>query len=382
MRDIASPVEAWLQAGEPVALATVVATWGSAPRGVGAKLAVTTGDRMAGSVSGGCVEAAVVEAARETLATGLVQHLAFGVTDESAWSVGLACGGRIEVLVELLDPDEFRWLGERAKADVGAARAVVIGGPAEWVGRRWLFDESSGSPGEATIAPSEVQSAVAGALRTGQSTRIAMPVRTEMRGDGEIDAARIVKSADATNNPDSNDATNMDSPLGAVVDLIIDVIPPRLTLFIIGGVHIAVALIPMARTLGYRTVLVDPRSTFASLERFTDMDQLLQCWPDEAFRAVPLTATTAVAVLTHDPKIDDPALALALPGPAFYVGALGSRKTQAARRVRLRERGLSEAAIERLRGPIGLDLGGTSPEEIALAVMAEIVAVRNGASGI
>ena len=158
----------------------------------------------------------------------------------------------------------------------------------------------------------------------------------------------------------------------------IDVLRPMPTLVVVGGVHIAVALVDLARTLGFRTVVVDPRPAFANRERFPHADRLEPSWPDEALARLGLTSGTAVAVLTHDPKLDDPALRAALPSAAFYVGALGSQRTQAKRRQRLLDAGLSEADVARLRAPIGLDLGGRSPEEIALSVMAEVVAARNG----
>jgi xanthine dehydrogenase accessory factor len=148
----------------------------------------------------------------------------------------------------------------------------------------------------------------------------------------------------------------------------------------VGGVHIAVALVHIARALGYATVVVDPRPAFGSAERFPHADRVVSAWPDEALEALPLDASTAVAVLTHDPKLDDPALRVALPSPAFYVGALGSRATQARRRGRLLEAGMSEAQLSRLHAPIGLDLGGRGPAEIALSVMAQVVSVRNTAA--
>ena len=152
---------------------------------------------------------------------------------------------------------------------------------------------------------------------------------------------------------------------------------PASTLVMIGGVHIAIALAALAKNLGYRTIVVDPRRAFGSQARFPQVDQLIQAWPDEALEQIKLDASCAVAMLTHDPKLDDPALKVALPSPAFYVGALGSRKTQAARRERLLAGGLDSALLERLRGPIGLDIGAQTPEEIALSILAEVVAARH-----
>jgi xanthine dehydrogenase accessory factor len=162
------------------------------------------------------------------------------------------------------------------------------------------------------------------------------------------------------------------------IEIFIDVLQPSPTLILVGGVHIAIALTAIAKTLGYRTIVIDPRRAFGSEARFPHVDRLIQAWPDDAFKQVVLTRSTAVAMLTHDPKIDDPALKIVLPSRAFYIGALGSRKTQEQRRQRLLKAGLSEADLNRLHGPIGLGIGAQTPEEIALAVMAQIVAVCNG----
>jgi len=161
------------------------------------------------------------------------------------------------------------------------------------------------------------------------------------------------------------------------IEVFIEVILPPPTLIAVGGVHITIALVSLAKTLGYRTIVVDPRSAFGSEERFPHVDQLIQSWPEDAFQKILLTRSTAIAMLTHDPKLDDPALKIALPSPAFYVGALGSKTTQAKRRQRLLDEGVTEAQLERLHGPIGLKIGATTPEEIAMSIMAEIVAARN-----
>jgi xanthine dehydrogenase accessory factor len=161
------------------------------------------------------------------------------------------------------------------------------------------------------------------------------------------------------------------------VEVFVEVILPPPTLIAVGGVHITVALMALAKTLGYRTVVIDPRSAFGNQERFPNVDQLIQQWPQEAFEQIPITRSTAIAMLTHDPKLDDPALKIALSSPAFYVGALGSKTTQAKRRQRLLDEGLTESQLDRLHGPIGLRIGAGTPEEIGLSIMAEIVAARN-----
>jgi xanthine dehydrogenase accessory factor len=162
-------------------------------------------------------------------------------------------------------------------------------------------------------------------------------------------------------------------------EVFMEVILPPPTLIAVGGVHITIALMALAKTLGYRTVVVDPRSAFGNEERFPNVDQLIPLWPDEAFQQIPITRSTAIAMLTHDPKLDDPALKIALPSPAFYVGALGSKSTQAKRRQRLLEDGLTEEQLHRLHGPIGIEIGAGTPEEIAMSIMAEVVAARNNA---
>jgi xanthine dehydrogenase accessory factor len=340
MRDVLSEIESWRAAGEDVALATVVETWGSAPRAAGSKMALTAGGRLAGSVSGGCVEGAVVEVGRRVLRTGKPELLHFGVADDTAWAVGLACGGSIDVFVEKLDPSLFGPLRDAVRGERAVASVTAVDGPESLLGKKvLLFDDGSGRGSIGPELDAAALDAARHALAAGKAARIRV-------GDVELFAEALL--------------------------------PPP-TLVAVGGVHIAVALVALARTLGYRTVVVDPRTAFASAERFPGVDLLVTEWPDRALTGLRLNAATAVAVLTHDPKLDDPALSVALPSAAFYVGALGSKKTQEKRRRRLIEAGLTEEQISRLHAPIGLPLGGRTPEEIALAVMAEIVAARNRA---
>jgi xanthine dehydrogenase accessory factor len=337
MRDLLPDIEAWGTEAQPLSLATVVKTWGSAPRAAGAKMVVSADGRIAGSVSGGCVEAAVIEAAQEAVKTGKPRLLSFGVADDTAWAVGLACGGAIDVFVEAPDAAGLAELASLAAGGTAAAVATVLGGPD--LGRR-LFLHGDG-PIRGTLKGSfaqKVTTAARAALAEGKSTRISI----------------------------------------ADTDVFIEVMRPAPKLVIVGGVHIAIPLTWMARSLGYRTIVVDPRPAFGSADRFPQAHEIISAWPDEALNKIGLNAESAVAVLTHDPKLDDPALQAALVSPAFYVGALGSKATQAKRRERLLAAGLTEAQVARLRAPIGLDLGGRSPEEIAVSVLAQIVAVRNG----
>jgi xanthine dehydrogenase accessory factor len=345
MRDILPDIETWLKNHEPVALATVVQTWGSSPRGVGSKMAMTPGGKIAGSVSGGCVEGAVFETGVEVLRTGQPQLIHFGVADETAWQVGLACGGQVDIFVQPLSERSFISTREKLNSSRTFAVATVIRGPQEQVGRQLLAgkDSTTDSPTSSKLESAILDQAHR-ALSGGQSHTVTLE-------------------------------TAQDLP----VELFIEVIEPPPTLIMVGGVHIAIALTHLARALGYRTVVIDPRSAFINGQRFPHADQLIHAWPDDAFAQLDVNEGSAIAILTHDPKIDDPALLLALPGPAFYVGALGSPSTQAKRRERLLQAGMSEELLSRLHGPIGLRLGAQSPEEIALSILAEIVAVKHEA---
>jgi xanthine dehydrogenase accessory factor len=331
IRDIAADVDRWRGEGEDVALATVVRTWGSGPRGAGAKMAMTRDARLTGSVSGGCVESAVVEAGREVLETGKPKLLRFGVTDETAWDVGLSCGGTIEIFVQPLTDAIYEPLKSAFEEERAIAKATVIQG--EPLGRTLIVDTDTSTSDDSAIAE-----AARRALDAGRSEQVALD-------DTEV---------------------------------FIDVELPPPVLVMVGGVHVAVALTSMADALGYRTVIVDPRGVFGSEERFPHAGELIREWPDKALKKMSINRSTAIATLTHDPKLDDPALEVALPSQAFYVGALGSKRTQEKRRRRLVERGLTEDELARLHAPIGLSIGSRSPEEIALSVMAQIVATRNG----
>jgi xanthine dehydrogenase accessory factor len=297
-------------------------------------MAATADGRIAGSVSGGCVENAVVEAGKKTLSSGKAQLLHFGVSDDTAWSVGLACGGSLDVFVEKLDPAFFAAVRDALAAQKSVAVATVIGGSESEVGRKLALVEDGSAVGS-------IDDAAAAEARAALSARANRRVTLGER------------------------------------ELFVDVLLPAPRLVIVGGVHIAVALVTLAKALGFRTILVDPRESFGNAKRFPHADEIVNQWPDKALERLAPDASTAVAVLTHDPKLDDPALLASLPGRAFYVGALGSKRTQEKRRSRLLAAGLPEAALARLRGPIGLPLGGRSPEEIALAILAQVVETRN-----
>jgi xanthine dehydrogenase accessory factor len=338
MREIIPDINKWFTDGQQVALATVVRTWGSSPRTVGSKMAVNQSGEMVGSVSGGCVEGAVAEVCQGVIAENKPQLLHFGVADETAWEVGLACGGMIDVYVQPLSEYLFSTLKQMLAQETAFALAMVIAGPDDLLGKTMILSESGEASGSIAFSQyDEIKTLALGSIKG---------------GTGEIQS------------------------LTDDIELFIDVNLPPPRLIVVGGVHIAVSLVKMAKAAGFQTIVIDPRRQFASQERFPDVDSLIQDWPDKAIQEVGITSNTAITMLTHDPKIDDPGLIVVLPSLAFYIGALGSQKTQAGRRERLLAAGVNPAHLARLRGPIGLDLGGRSPQEIAVAILAEIVQAR------
>jgi xanthine dehydrogenase accessory factor len=341
MRDILKDVDQWIREGEPVALATVIHTWGSAPRKVGAKMAFTQSGKITGSVSGGCVESAVFEAGVQSLRSGQPQLLKFGVADETAWQVGLACGGQIKVFGQALDPTLFNLWKARLLSNQPFSVVSLIDGPGSFPGRVMLV-----SGGDA-----------------------------QLRLEQGLDEICIEKSRRALAEGRSQ-SIELDWQAGPV-QAFIEVVKPTPTLIMVGGVHIAIALTTLAKTLGFQTLVIDPRRAFGNSARFPNVDRLIQSWPEEAFSQVAISGSDAVVMLTHDPKIDDPALKRVLNSQAFYIGALGSRATHAKRRRRLLEDGVTSAQLERMHAPIGLDIGAESPEEIALSIMAEIIAMQH-----
>jgi len=320
--NILSQAAAWAESGRKAALATVTRTWGSAPRPTGSQMAVREDGAFAGSVSGGCVEGAVIGAAQDSIADGKVRNLSFGVTNEDAWAVGLACGGTIEIRVAPISDSERETLSALAAARQ-SGRAAVLASPLNEIGSRVVF------PGE----PGTLGAAAAEAARRDQSSTV------------HVDGS----------------------------DWFLTVFNPPLELTIIGAVHIAQPLADIARLSDYAVRVIDPRTGFASAERFPGVT-LLHEWPDEALRAVPLTQRSAIVALTHDPKLDDPALAAALQSSAFYIGALGSKQTHARRLERLAAQGFTAEQLARIHGPVGLNIGARTPAEIAVSVLAEMTA--------
>ena len=365
LQEVLTSVDTWTADGEAVALATVVRTVGSSPRPVGARMAITDTERMVGSVSGGCVEGAVSETALEVLRTGMPQLLTFGVADEEAWAVGLSCGGTIEVYIEPLPqgPEAREFEAFRAALREGrpVAMATRISGP-DRVGSRLLVETSIGTaPG---LSPGD-----------GSSTPASPTAWTGSLGDATLDSRVALRARERL----AEGRSEVFEDASGRIFLEVHSPPPRLV--IVGAVHIAVTLARIARELGFRVVVTDARGRFATPDRFPEVDELILGWPHEVLPALGLDAFSHVVVITHDAKIDNPALLAALRSPAPYIGALGSRRTHARRVSALREAGATEEEISRIHSPIGLEIGARTPQEIALATMAEIVAVRNGLAG-
>lgn len=351
MKDWIDKAEEWLGKGDEIALATVVKVSGSAPRPVGAKMLISSSEKIEGSVSGGCVETSVAQEALEVIDSKKSRLLYFGITDEMGWDVGLACGGEIHVLVEYLDPGFLQTIKELDKENTVSATVTSIN-PEEVLGQKTVF-ELSGKSRYST--QDQDLTGTHGYIRTA------------------IDKGR----PETLLIPDTGQELYIEPQLS------------RPLLIIIGGVHIAVSLMHFAKELGFRIVVADPRSAFASKERFPLADEILIEWPDEALSNIKIDKETYVVILTHDPKIDEPALSslLGLAGDKSsginprYIGAIGSRNTHAKRFDRLEKLGVTREQLDKVYAPIGLDLGGTTPEETALSIMAEIIAVKNSRTG-
>ena len=354
MRDVMDRVGEWQGQGKQVALATVVKTWGSAPRPVGSKLALTAEGDLVGSVSGGCVETAVLESGLQVLASGEPRLLRFGVTDDQAWAVGLSCGGEIEVYVESLVPAP----GDSAAAPIaGEVRRQLVACLAdnELVVLATIV-EGRGQGRHLLIWPRGETLGDLGSPRLNQ--RVALYAEQVIAGG---------RSGRKTFRWDEDE-----------VDAFVEIYSPSPELIVVGAVHVAVPLVQFASTLGFKTIVVDPREVFATRERFDTADHVAVGWPEQVLPHIGLHGGSYVAVLTHDIKIDIPALELALRSPARYIGILGSKKTHARRVAALLERGFEETDLARIHSPIGLDLGGRRANEIAVSIIAEMVAVMNG----
>ncbi|MBE7730722.1 XdhC family protein [Komagataeibacter sp. FXV3] len=333
----------WARAGLPCALATVTSTWGSSPRPAGSMMAVCANGRIEGSVSGGCVEGAVIEEAGSVMTTGHPAALSYGVSSDDAWAVGLACGGLLDVYVAAvrtpthpqgtLDLTMLETVAEKRRARIPVIVAIELA-----TGTSRLLYQTDAASGASSDPDARLAARARDVFETGRSLRL------------EDEAGQ------------------------ALWFLHLIPMPPRL--LIAGAVHIAQVLAPMAQTTGFSVTVIDPRTQLATAERFPGIT-LETDWPDETLARLGVDNQTAIVTLTHDAKLDDPTLQYALNGDAFYIGALGSRKTQASRVERLREAGFSAEQIARIHGPVGLAIGAVGAAEIALSILAEIVAVRH-----
>jgi xanthine dehydrogenase accessory factor len=353
VREIADGLAAWRAAGVRFAVASVVRTWRSAPRQPGAAMAVSEHGEVVGSVSGGCVESAVYEAAREALETGEARLLSFGVSDGDAFEVGLTCGGTIEVLVRQMDETAFPGLGPVLHA-IHAGQPVAVATAVSGVDRLGGHlvvrpDGATGSLGAGVGLDAAVVTRTAGMLRQGGTGVIHLGTAGEERRQ---EVAVFVQSFAA---------------------------PARMLVF--GAIDFAGAVARIGKFLGYHVTVCDARPVFATRARFPDVDELVVRWPHQYLAGADVDARTVICVLTHDPKFDVPLLEAALRTPARYIGVMGSRRTHRDRLARLRDLDVPESAIARLSAPIGLDLNAHTPEETAIAIAAEIIALTWDGTG-
>jgi xanthine dehydrogenase accessory factor len=336
MKDILETIERWHADGERFAFATVINVDGSAPRDEGATMLISDSGKIAGSVSGGCVEGAVIDEARSVLAGGPPKIVRYGINKNMMWDVGLSCGGAIDVFID-------RFAGPPQSPDIRRplALATVVRGPSH-VGAKRTVDAqgASGSTGD-PVLDAGIDELARGAL-----------------GRGTAKTASV-----------------------GAHDVFVEALLPDPRLIIVGAVHIAVALCELAARSGFAVTVVDPRERLNTRERFPSARRLIVGWPEDELPALAPDESTYVAVLTHDEKFDDPTLAYVLRLPVRYVGAIGSRKTQAARRARLERDGFPPAVIDAVHAPIGLDIGAQSPEEIAVAILAEMIAAKHDRTG-
>jgi len=353
MLDLLPELKDWLHDGRDIAVATVVSVDGSAPRGPGAALAVDRAGTVIGSVSGGCVEGAVYELCAQVLESGRTVVERFGYSDEDAFAVGLTCGGVLDVMVAPLPAKALSQSAlDATERDEPVALVRVVDGPPEHLGAALLVHGDGSTEGSLGIHEELDRTAA-------QHARAALD--TGRTGTVEL-------------SPDGSSC-----PAGLTLLVEAGTPPPRMIVF--GAADFSAALVRAGKFLGYHVTVCDARPVFTTPARFPEADEVVVDWPDRYLRGTRTDARTVLCVLTHDAKFDVPLLEVALRLPVAFVGAMGSRRTHADRERRLREAGLSEAELARLRSPIGLDLGGRTPEETALSIAAEIVATNRGGTG-
>ncbi len=343
MREILPDLDRWKQQDEQIAIAALVRVRGSAPRLPGARMCMTCSGRMAGSVSGGCVDNDVFERAMQVLEGGRPVLASYSIAGESDFQVGLSCGGSIDVLIEPFATSEaWQALCQAIENQRPAALGTGLT-PAPLLGRKLVV------VGDDTTI---------GSIEPGLDQQVAAEARSLMPEGGTRVLALPWRDEEAT--------------------VFIEAFPPPQRLFIVGATHTAMPLCRMAKVLGFRVTVVDARSAFATEERFPEADEVVRSWPGEVLEKATLDANSYVVTLTHDAKFDLPALAQAMRSEAGYIGALGSRRTHERRKVQLRQQGFSDSDLARIHAPVGLDIGGRTPEEIALSILAEMQAVRHG----
>jgi xanthine dehydrogenase accessory factor len=323
-------LQGWAREGRRAALASIVRVERSAPRLPGSVMAVSEAGDVAGSVTGGCVEPAVYQSAEEVLAGGPPRSATFGIVDDEAFEVGLPCGGEVEIFVEPMDPGVIGRIAEAVEAERPIAYVTRLTGPD--AGRPRAVGRDPGAGGDDPVA----------------------------------EAARRMLALGETGVVEVEGAEHLVTSLA-----------PRPAMYVFGAIDHASALATVGRFLGYRVTVCDPRGVFLTRERFPDADELVREWPHEFLASAPVDERTAICVLTHDEKFDVPALKVALGGPARYIGAMGSRRTTERRRARLLEEGVTEEQLARVHAPIGLSIGSRTPEEVAVAIGAQIVQVAN-----
>jgi xanthine dehydrogenase accessory factor len=344
MREIIESLRSWFNSGQDFTIATVTRTWSSAPRPIGAVMAVSNTGEIVGSVSGGCVEGALFEASLEVMKNGVAKTLMYGVSDDDALQVGLTCGGTIELFIQLINKNKFPNFIEVADAianDLSVAIATVTSGN-ESIGSRIIFVDNTilGSFNNSGL-DSSVKTDVSALLNQG----ISRTLKFGKNGERRMDDVNIFVESFAK--------------------------APRMIVF--GAIDFAAAVARIGKFLGYYVIVCDARPIFATKRRFPDADEIIVSWPHKYLPTIQLDQRTAICVLTHDPKFDIPLLELALKSKAGYIGAMGSRRTHEDRLNKLREIGITESEISRLRSPIGLDLGARTPEETAVSIAAEII---------
>jgi xanthine dehydrogenase accessory factor len=343
MREIISQIESWRREGKPIALATNVRRDGVSLRPLGAKMAVSTSLEIAGSVTGGCIEGAVYEEAQTVIQNRTPKLLSYGVPDEDRpWEIGLSCGSRLEVFVEALHTPQWNAIYPALKRSLDENQLVAVATLIEGNGLGnkmmvWSNGTTLGSLGNHAL---------------------------------DADAAKWSRQQMGKNESNWKSFEN--------VSVFVDVLPPPARLIVIGAVHIAIPLVTLAKTLGFYTIVIDPREAFATTDRFPHADELITEWLPEALEKLRPDENTYVAALSHDEKLDNPALKIALASPARYVGVLGSRKNIGNRLEALCEMGVTKEQLTRLQAPIGIPLGAIDPEEIALSILSEIVTAKRG----